>query len=79
MHPFYQDYGAGTYVAYIPNSSPYDSDRYMKVGNYSLLFKKPAFADQDGFSSDYNRVKSYDYYGSLSTPSFSKEKKMKDY
>lgn len=79
MNPLYQNYGHGTYVMNIPTSSTHDTDRYEKVGNYSLLFKKPAFNEQDGFSSDYNRTKSYDYYGSLQSQGSSKDKKMKDY
>ena len=76
MHPYYQDYGHGTYVIYIP-SNPYDNNGYEKVSSYNLLFKKPAFNEQDGFSSDYNRMKSYDYYGSIPTQGI-KDKKMKD-
>ena len=75
----YQDYGHGTYAAYIPNSGAYDSERYFKVGNYNLPFKKPAFNEQDGFSSDYNRMKSYDYYGPVPSQDYNKDKKMKDY
>lgn len=78
MHPFYQDYGHGTYAMAIPTSNQHDQDNYEKVGSFNVIFRKPAFNEQDGFSSDYNRRKSYDYYGSKQVGS-GKDKQMKDY
>jgi len=79
MHPHHFNFGHGTYAVNIPSNPLNDSDRYEKVGNYNLLFKKPAFNEQDGFSSDLNRMKSYDYYGSRPSQDSTNNKMMKDY
>lgn len=66
MHYYYAEYGHGFYQSKFPQNmaqSPQDADKYQKVKEYNLLFKKPTFKLEDR----------YDHYGPLPT-NLSKDK-----
>jgi hypothetical protein len=67
MHHCYDEYGHGFFQADYPSQvarSPQESDRFEKVKDFDLLFKKPGYS---GPSSSFNSRR-YDAYSSLSAP-----------
>ena len=59
MHQYYAEYGHGFYQTKYPQvaASPQESEKYEKVKDYNLLFKKPTF----------KLGEKYDHYGPLPT------------
>ena len=58
MHQYYAEYGHGFYQSKYPQQvaqSPQESEKYKKIKDYNLLFKKPTFKLET----------KYDHYGAL--------------
>jgi len=67
MHGQYAEYGHGVFTPTFPGEvgrQPRESERYEKLKDYELLFKKPgSTGPSQGFSSQ-----RYDSYGYLAAP-----------
>jgi hypothetical protein len=66
MHLYYAEYGHGFYQTKYPNvaQTPAEGDKYEKIKDFNLLFKKPTFRLEE----------KYDHYGQLPTSSRDKAK-----